>query len=269
MTSMVIDEGPRDALPIVLVHGVGLDLHMWDVLVPMLVDRHRVVRYDLAGHGDSEPLDEGTALSTFVEQLRSVADSAGLNTFVLVGFSLGALVAQGFALAFPRRVQAVVLVSSVFARTAAERDAVLERVADVRNGGYESSIVGALERWFTPTFAGAHAHIVEAVRLRLRHNDVASYAHAYQVFATADAELVDAVAEIAVPALVVTGFADPRSTPAMTKALAAALPQGRAVVLPGLRHLVPMEDPAALAELIDEFVANAIVPTGEPQRGIA
>jgi 3-oxoadipate enol-lactonase len=46
---------------------------------------------------------------------------------------------------------------------------------------------------------------------------------------------------------------DQRSTPAMAMALADALPDGRATILPGLRHLTPLEAPKVIAELVDQF----------------
>ncbi len=250
----IVDEGPRDAVPVVLVHGVGLDHHMWDAVAGRLGADHRVVRYDLAGHGTSAALPDGSGLDVFTAQLGAVADRAGLDTFVLVGFSLGALIAQRFAIEAPERLIGLILANGVFDRTAAEREAVVARVADVRAGGYAASVETALDRWFTPMFAASHPDAVATVRDRLHRNNVTSYANAYHVFATADADLASAAASITVPTLVFTGADDARSTPAMTTALAAAIPGAQAVVLPGLRHLAPVEGAARVADLIAAFV---------------
>jgi (E)-2-((N-methylformamido)methylene)succinate hydrolase len=238
---------------IVLIHGVGLDHTMWNQV--RLGDR-RVVTYDLLGHGSGAPLPSGSDLSTLIDQLRSVCD-AEASPVDIVGFSLGALIAQGFALAYPGRVRRLILVSGVFNRSADERSAILQRVADVREGGYLSNVAVAIDRWFAPEFAAAHPDVLAAVTERMMNNDVASYANAYEIFATADEQLANQVHHITCPTLVVTGELDPRSTPAMSHALAATVTKGRAVVLPGARHLTPFEVPDTLAHLITTFVEEA------------
>ncbi len=237
---------------VVLIHGVGLDHTMWNWVLPGLGDR-RVVTYDLLGHGSGAPLPSGSDLCTLVDQLRSICD-AEPSPIDIVGFSLGALIAQGFALSDPGRVRRLILVSGVFNRSTDERSAILQRVADVREGGYLSNVAIAIDRWFAPEWAAAHPDALAAVTERMMSNDVASYANAYEIFATADEELAARVHRITCPTLVVTGELDPRSTPAMSHALAATVANGRAVVLPGARHLTPLEVPDALARLITTFV---------------
>jgi pimeloyl-ACP methyl ester carboxylesterase len=239
--------------PIVMLHGVGLDHTMWTAVRARL-GAAPTLAPDMLGHG-AAPHPEGPyELAMFVQHVAGTLDAAGHDVVDLIGFSMGALVAQGFALAYRDRVRRLVLVSSVFDRTVEEREAIVARVADVRTGGYLATIEPALDRWFSPTFATAHPEVVGAVRNRLLANDVVTYGHAYEVFALADGELVDRVHEIAVPTLVITGGDDQRSTPAMTLRLAAALPQGRAVIVPDVRHALPLEAPDQLADHLRSFL---------------
>ena len=150
----------------------------------------------------------------------------------------------------------MVLLNGVHRRSYAERKAIIDRVAEVRAGGFAATIEPALERWFTPTFRREHPTEVAKVRQRLLDNDVYAYADAYEVFATADAEVSSRVSEISSAILVATGSDDQRSTPAMAAALADLLPNGRSMMLPGLRHLTPIEAPALVAAMIDEFTAH-------------
>ncbi len=229
------------------VHGVGLDRTMWDPVCSLLGRRARdLIRYDLVGHGSAEHTPGPYTLDTFVDQLTRVAPA----TATVVGFSLGALIAQGYAVRDPDRVTRLVLLNSVFNRTAAERAAIVQRVADVRTGGYAASVNASIERWFTPEFAVTRPDVIAAFRARLDANDVHAYANAYEVFATADAGLVATCRDIRCPTVVVTGEDDLRSTPPMTRALAAALPHGRAVVVPGVRHMLPVERADVVAALI-------------------
>ncbi len=239
-------------IPLVLIHGVGLDHMMWLQVMSALPQR-RTVTYDMIGHGSASKPDGPYTLDMFVDQLAGVVDVLECKVD-LVGFSMGALVAQGFALTpAGRSVRRMVLLNAVHDRTATERRAIMDRVADVRAGGFAATVEPALQRWFTPAFLAAQPAIVESVRLRLLDNDIQAYANAYEVFATVDAELAERAADIAVPTLVATGGDDQRSTPAMATALAAAIPHGCPQVLPGLRHLTPVEAPDVVAAMIDEF----------------
>lgn len=242
-------------IALVLVHGVGLDHMMWQPVVAALPHR-RTITYDMIGHGTAGKPTGPYSLFTFVDQLSNIVDAIG-GEVDLVGFSMGALVAEGFAMSSGgQRIRRMVLLNGVHHRSSAERRAITDRVAEVRAGGFEATVEPALQRWFTPEFRTEHPTEVTKVRQRLLANDVRAYADAYEVFALADAEVSGRVSEISAPTLVATGSDDQRSTPAMAAALAQALPSGRANVLPGLRHLTPIEAPAVVASMIDEFTAH-------------
>ncbi|MEY2582977.1 MAG: (E)-2-((N-methylformamido)methylene)succinate hydrolase [Ilumatobacteraceae bacterium] len=242
------------AIPLILIHGVGLDHMMWQGVVAALPHR-RTITYDIIGHGRAHKPAGPYSLSMFVDQLSDIVDALG-GEVDLVGFSMGALVAQRFASsAGGPGIHRMVLLNGVHRRSPAERQAIVDRVAEVRAGGFAATVEPALERWFTPEFRKEHPVEVAEVRRRLLANDVRAYADAYEVFATADAEVSSRVDEISSPTLVATGSDDQRSTPAMAAALAQSLPNGHSIVLPGLRHLSPIEAPGEVAALVDEFTA--------------
>lgn len=243
-------------IPLVLIHGVGLDHTMWFPVMSALPQR-RTITYDMIGHGNATKRAEPYSLDTLVDQLADIVDALEREVD-LVGFSMGALVAQGFALSpAGTKIRRMVLLNGVHDRTTTERRAIMDRVTEVRAGGFAATVEPALQRWFTPAFTAAQPAVVESVRRRLLDNDLQAYADAYEVFATADAELALRAADIAVPTLVATGGDDQRSTPTMARVLAAALPDGRPLVLPGLRHLTPVEAPDVVAAMIDEFCGGA------------
>ncbi|MEP7201201.1 MAG: alpha/beta hydrolase [Ilumatobacteraceae bacterium] len=242
-------------VPVVLIHGVGLDHSMWESVMSGLA-RRRTIAYDMIGHGGAAKPAGPYSLQTFVDQLSAVVDALDIEVD-LVGFSMGALVAQGYALSGAgEKVRRMVLLNGVHDRTDGERRAILERVDEVRNGGFAATVDPALRRWFTPAFAAANPDMIASVRQRLLDNDPRCFADAYEVFATADAGLKDRVGDITTPTLVATGSNDERSTPAMATALASALANAHSVILPGLRHLTPLEAPDVVAAMIDEFATD-------------
>jgi pimeloyl-ACP methyl ester carboxylesterase len=234
---------------LVLLHGVGLDHTMWAPVTARLQEHFEVLAPDLPGHGGGPPVPDGVTLADLAE---AVAGSVPPGSH-LVGFSLGALVAQHLARHRPDLVATLTSVSSVCRRTEAERAAVLSRLATAA-ADFPASVAASLQRWFEGT--AVDPELVRRTEATLLANDVPSYLNCYRVFATADAEIAPELPRITVPALAVTGEEDPGSTPEMTHRLAAAIPDCRAVVVPGARHMLPVQRPHDLVTHLTTFLGE-------------
>jgi (E)-2-((N-methylformamido)methylene)succinate hydrolase len=235
----------------VLLHGVGLDHSVWDEVRTRLAERYDVRTPDLPGHGDGPRVPADVDLAGMAAL---VADQVPPASH-LVGFSLGALVAQHLAVHRPDLVSSLTSVSSVCRRTTDERAAVLERL-DRATTDPAASNEASLRRWFDGADVGADA--VERTRRVLAANDPGQFLACYRVFATGDAVVGPDLGRIQVPSLAVTGGEDPGSTPEMTERLVAAVPGCRAVVVPGVRHMLPLEAPSVLADLVDQLIRGAV-----------
>ncbi|MFE6158370.1 alpha/beta fold hydrolase [Streptomyces sp. NPDC056486] len=234
---------------VVLLHGVGLDHTMWEPAAALLADRFTVITPDLPGHGTRRPVHDGVTLTDLADG--AVAEiPAGSH---LVGFSLGALVAQHVALHRPELAATLTSVSSVCDRTPQERASVLERL-HTAEADFEASAAASLKRWYTGT--DVDPACVARTRATLLANDVRSFIACYRVFAAADAELAPDLGSIAVRALAVTGENDPGSTPEMTHRLASALAHCRAAVIPTARHMLPVERPDAFVDCLTTFIGE-------------
>ncbi|WP_328333222.1 MULTISPECIES: alpha/beta fold hydrolase [unclassified Streptomyces] len=230
---------------LVLLHGVGLDRHMWDRCLPALAARHRTRAVDLRGHAGSPPAAPGITLDDLATDVLDTLEGPAH----LVGFSLGALVATRAALLRPTAVASLTLVSSVARRTPEESRDVAGRLERARED-FPGSVDAAIDRWFTREWQAAEPGLVEEVRATLLGQNHVSYLACYEVFTRADAELWPQLPSLTVPTLAVTGGADPGSTEAMTRALAGAVPGARAAVIPGARHLLALEAPGRLTDEI-------------------
>jgi pimeloyl-ACP methyl ester carboxylesterase len=234
---------------LVLLHGVGLDRTMWEPAAELLDADFDVQAPDLPGHGARPP---ATDRVTLADLAAGVVEDVPPGSHV-VGFSLGALVAQHLARYRPDLVRTLTSVSSVCRRTAEEREAVLARLRTAE-ADFEASAARSLQRWYDGT--GVAPAVVERTRATLLANDVASFLACYRVFATADAQIGPELGRIAAPALAVTGEEDPGSTPEMTWRLAEAIPGCRAVVVPGARHMLPVQRPRELVDCLTAFIGR-------------
>lgn len=240
--------------PIVLLHGVGLDLTMWNPLVERLEnDGRAVIALDLPGHGRRPPLREPQTLASLADDVLARLPQGPAH---LVGFSLGALIAQHIARYAPDRVVTLTSVNSVCRRTPAEAEKVEARLATAGED-FAEGVEASIERWFPAGTTAVPQEIIDATRATLLAGDVESYLHAYTVFVRGDREIGPELGAITVPALAITGELDPGSTPEMSRRLAAEIPDCRVRIVPNTRHMMPVEDTPALAAAITEFIVES------------
>ncbi len=242
--------------PVVLIHGVGLDLDMWEAQAVVLANRYQVIRYDMLGHGSSTVPTPATQLGDFVDQLSELLDALGLDRVVLVGFSMGGVVARRFACLYPGRLERLVLMNTVFRRNPEQRRAVQERAQQVAADGPAATADVAIQRWFSTEFGERNVEEVETICQRLITNDPQGYLAAYRIFGNAGDEAPEQLKAIRCPTLVLTGEHDGGSTPEMAEQLAACLPDARVVVFPGLRHMAPMEGAQQVNAALLDFLGS-------------
>jgi pimeloyl-ACP methyl ester carboxylesterase len=217
--------------------------------VPELAGAYRVTTVDLRGHGRSPAAAPGVRLADLAVDVVEVVEALRGGPAHLVGFSLGALVAQQVAATRPDLVATLTAVSSVALRTPAEREAVRGRL-EVARADLAATVEVALDRWFEDEWRSREPGLVADVRRTMLANDPASYVACYSVFAEGDAEVGPLLSRIAAPTLAITGSDDPGSTPEMADRLAAAVPDARAEVVVGARHLLPLERPRELTQAL-------------------
>ena len=115
--------------PVVLLHGVGLDQTIWEHQVRALEGRHRVITYDLLGHGRSADAPDDAKLDDWVQQLERLLRELKLERISLVGFSFGGMIARRFAAKHAGMIDRLVLVSTVYDRSEEEQAEVLARLS--------------------------------------------------------------------------------------------------------------------------------------------
>ncbi len=253
-SAFVAGEGPA----LVLLHGVGLDRRIFAAQVHALARRHMVVTYDLMGHGKSPPVMGEAALEDWVLQLERVTRALRIERFSLVGFSFGGMIAQGFAVKHPERLERLVLMNTVHDRSAKERASVEARLQLARQGTPLAIIPAALERWFSPAFAAGQPQIVQEYSQLLQNNDSTSFLASYACFAHADRELAGRLAAISCPTLVMTGELDGGSTPDMARKMAAAIPNASLSILPRARHMMPVEMADEVNAILRGFLVGGV-----------
>ena len=243
---------------VILIHGLGLNRAMWQWQLPALESEFQVVCYDLLGHGESPKPAGPYTMQQMVAQLDGLMIDLNISRAAMVGFSLGGLINRAFALAHPDKVAALVILNSAHGRTAAQRDSIYLRVQQAEESGPAATIDAALERWFSEEFARREPQVLEQVRQWVIANDANVYSDLYRLLAEGDKGLETEISAIDCPTLIVTGEEDHGNSPEMTRQMASLMPDARAEVLVGLRHMALAEDPSTVNELLIEFLQRKL-----------
>ncbi|MFJ8650149.1 4-carboxymuconolactone decarboxylase [Streptomyces sp. NPDC093546] len=238
-------DGPEDAPVLIMGSSLGTTWHMWDRQIPELTRQWRVLRFDLPGHGGA-PAEPASAVSELTDRLLATLDGLGVHRFGYVGCSIGGAIGTDLALRAPHRLASLALVAS--SPRFGTADEFRRRGVIVRTNGLDPMARTAPERWFTPGFAAAQPAIVEWAVQMVRTTDPGCYVAACEALAAFDvrAEL----GRVGVPTLVLVGSEDTVTGPAEARTLVAGIPDARLAVVPGASHLAPVEQPAAVTDLL-------------------
>jgi pimeloyl-ACP methyl ester carboxylesterase len=108
----VVEHGPRDARPIVLIHCFSCAINWWDRMMPLIDRHHRVVAVDLLGHGGSEKPTSGYTVPNQADLIAQALDKLGVRDATVVGHSLGGGVAVALAERSPQLVNRVMIIDT-------------------------------------------------------------------------------------------------------------------------------------------------------------
>jgi 3-oxoadipate enol-lactonase len=247
------DEGQREARAIVFVNSLGTDFRIWDDVARPLASAYRVVRYDKRGHGLSA-LPAGPALmADYAGDLAGLLDRLAVSGAVVVGLSIGGLVAQELYRLRPDLVAALALCDT--AAKIGTEESWRQRMEEIERGGVEAIADGVMQRWFTADFRARRLDELAGWRLMLTRTPKDGYLTACGALMRAD--LRPTCGRIEVPTLCVVGEED-GSTPApLVRELAGAIRGARFEVIAGAGHLPNLEKPDALRALIEAHALGA------------
>ena len=250
------------------IHQLGGDLTVWDTLAGHFRHRYSVLRYDVRGHGASAVSRTAFGFRDLAADLAALLDAQGIEKTHLVGMSMGGMIAQQFALdhatldatssAYAHtnsRVRSLTLCDTA-SRTAPEaRTAWDERAALVRREGLAALADTTIARWLTAGFRLTHRDTAAQICDVLLRTPAEGYARACE--ALRDFDVHERLTQLHVPTLAVAGRHDSGTPPALTEAMAQAIPGARFELLDAA-HLAPVEESHSFAALLETFLGQYV-----------
>ncbi len=240
--------GPETLL---LLHEMGGSLESWDYLMPLLVPRFRVLRYDQRGAGLSEKppgaLSMADAGRDAVALLYALAIAGPV---VPVGTAVGGAVALHIAANYPARVRAVIATSPATGVPPEARGTLLERADQLMRKGTRATVDAGLDQGYPPVLRADAARFANTRAQRL---SASAEGQAATMRMLAGLEMEAELARIRCPALILAGEHDLGRPPARVAPVAASIPSARYRVVPS-GHFMAIQTPELLAREIQDFL---------------
>ena len=260
VTLPYVEQGDPAGVPVLLLHGYTDSWHSFERVLPHLPESVRAVALTQRGHGDADRPAVGYGPHDFAADLAAFADALGLESAVVVGHSTGSIVAQRFALDYPNRTDALVLIGAATTwRTplAFEFWHVVSALEDPIDPSFvrafqESTLAQPVPPTFLETIVAESLKVPARVwRAALRE-------------AHLEADIAGELGAIAAPTLIVWGDRDAIQPRSEQEALKAAIANSRLLVYPGAGHGLHWEEPARFAADLVAFVAELAAAGAAP-----
>ena len=248
---------------LVLIHGVGLRLEAWLNQLNELAQHFTVYAVDMPGHGGSELFPECHDISDYTDVIAGWIQNDIATPAVIVGHSMGSMIALNLAIRYPNECAGVVALNSVFRRSEEAKKAVLSRVAQIKQSITADNVTAPVKRWFDFPLRGEDIQNAQLCSEWLSKASLDGYRQAYEVFCFNDGPADEDLTSLTVPALFATGRGDPNSTAKMSEAMAELCPQGSVYIVEDARHMAPMTHADELNPIIIKFGQQCFDPKEE------
>jgi 3-oxoadipate enol-lactonase len=240
--------GPPSGPPLVLIHALGTDLHIWDEVIPLLPPGLRILRFDLRGHGASDVPPAPYAMGTLIRDTERLMDHFALKDSVILGLSIGGLIAQGLAVKRLDLIRAMILSNS--AARISRPEQWQARIAAVRATGMGSLADATMERWLGRKWRDHPA--LPALRKTFLATDPEGWMGCAAAISGTD--FFETTATLTLPTLAIAGANDGSTPPDLVRETAALIRGHRFALMRGTGHIPPVEKPAEYAALIGQFL---------------
>ncbi|MFO7544031.1 MAG: 3-oxoadipate enol-lactonase [Trueperaceae bacterium] len=243
--------GSTSASTFVYLNSLGSDLRIWDGVVAR-VPEHAHLRFDQRGHGLSDAPSGPYSITALALDALGLIARTGLERAVLVGVSVGGMIAMRAALERPDLVAGLVLCDT--AAKIGDDASWTARIASVRDRGLADMADEVLQRWFPPAFRSGRPADYRGYRNMLARTPVEGYVGTCA--ALRDEDLRDRVARLTMPSLVLGGSEDGSTPPETVVAFAGTLPGARFELVEGAGHLPSIDAPDVVADHLRAFLSE-------------
>lgn len=236
-----------------LSHSLCCDGSMWQPQLAALEGHFTVLRFDTRGHGGTDAPAGAYTFEQLTDDVLGLLDALKVERTHFCGLSMGGMIGQHLALEAPQRLDRLVLADTTSRMPAEAAPLWAERIRIAGEQGMAALVASTLARWFTEPYCAAHPEVMAQIGGLISATPVAGYVGCAHAIAAID--ITGLLPTVKAPTLVIVGDQDVGTPPAMSEAIAAAIPGARLAVIPDASHLSNIEQAAAFNKLLLDFLA--------------
>ena len=241
-------DGAIDRPVVMMAHAMGTSHRIWDLQVPALADRYRLLRYDWRGHGDTDAPEGPYTLEQFEADAIGLMDALGLDKVGWIGISTGGMIGQGLGINHPDRIASLTLCNTTSQADDWYRGWVAERQAVVLRDGMIPVWEMTKQLWFTDPYVDAGGPDYQAIRDVFIKTKVPGYLGGTS--AVADLAYRDRLHRITCPTHIIAAGADPVTPTEKSLTIHDRIAGSKLNVIDGQRHFSNVEVPEAFNALL-------------------
>jgi 3-oxoadipate enol-lactonase len=245
------DKGPA----LLFLHGIGGDAECFRPQLAQFGRAFRAIAWNMPGYAGT-PLLPRTTFPALADAVAALLDARGIARVNLVGHSLGGMIAQEFALRHPGSLASLTLsgTTAAFGRPDGDfqRDFIRQRLAPLEAGQAMADLAARLVGGLIGPAPDADGMAIALASMSRVPSE--TYRVALECLVGFDRR--DALAQIAVPTLLIAGGTDTTAPAAVMERMAARIPGARFVIIPGAGHLANLEQPTEFNRVLERFLAG-------------
>jgi 3-oxoadipate enol-lactonase len=227
---------------------------MWQPQLAALEKRFTVLRFDTRGHGGTDAPAGAYTFDQLADDVLGLLDALQVERTHFCGLSMGGMIGQHLALKAPQRIDRLVLADTTSRMPAEAQPLWAERIRIAQEQGMAAHVQPTLERWFTAPYRAAHPEVMERIGSLICSTPPAGYVGCAHAIAGID--ITGRLSAIQAPTLVIVGRDDVGTPPAMSEAMAAAIPGARLEIISEASHLSSIEQADAFNRLLLDFLTE-------------
>ena len=233
-------------------HSLGANQSLWDRQTERMSQKHKVVRMDLRGHGQSDLFETPYSIKTLALDIIVLLDFLKIQKCHFVGLSLGSMIGLWLAVNRPERFNRMVLAGA--SANVCKKKPFDERIDSIKQKGL-TSIVGELNsRWYFSDFVSKNPDIVESINAMVIQTSVDGYIAA--TIAVRDFDLSAQLNKISTPILLITGSEDQATPLSEAEFIASKIKKAKLSIVEGASHLAIVEKPSEFDGFLYDFLEN-------------
>jgi len=239
-------------IPTIFIHGVGLDNTMWYPQKKIFKDES-VIFYDILNHGKTSKRFNKLTFRHFSQQLDNLLIYLKINKVNLVGFSLGALIAQHFTSINYNKINKLVLIGSVYKRNKSQTKMVRNRFEKAYKG--KNITTESIKRWFSDSYLKKNPEVYKFFFELFENKKKENFIPAYKLFVESDKKNLN-FSKFNMPTLIMTGEKEVGSTPKMSDDLHKKIKNSILHIIKDAKHGVTIEKANKINHQLKKFLFN-------------